>query len=112
MPRGGLRPGAGRPRGSKGKKPDSEKKTKSGLTNSEAKEAKKLKMTPLEYMLKVINDDNAEKDRRDRMAIAAAQYVHSRASDQKGKKEERNERAKKAGSGKFARRPEPLRAVK
>src|SRR5262245_42988376 len=35
--------------------------------------------TPLSWMLHVINDPTAAPERRDRMAIAAAQYVHQRA---------------------------------
>jgi len=35
--------------------------------------------TPLAYMLAVINDPTADADRRDRLAVCAAQYVHSRA---------------------------------
>lgn len=65
---GGARPGAGRPKGS---------------TN----EATKLKRdavlaaagggeTPLQYMLRVMNDETAEKPRRDDMARAAAPYIH------------------------------------
>ncbi|RFC66583.1 hypothetical protein DYI37_03195 [Fulvimarina endophytica] len=33
-------------------------------------------MTPLEYMLKVMRSEAADGERRDRMAIAAAPYVH------------------------------------
>jgi hypothetical protein len=36
------------------------------------------KPTPLEYMLSVMNDNEADISRRDRMAIAAAPYVHGR----------------------------------
>jgi phage terminase small subunit len=36
-------------------------------------------LTPLVYMLAVINDPTADPARRDRLAIAAAQYVHGRA---------------------------------
>ena len=43
-------------------------------------------VTPLEYMLAVMNDPGADQSRKDRMAIAAAPYVHARISDP-GKKE-------------------------
>lgn len=33
---------------------------------------------PLDYMLRVMRDHEADKDRRDRMAAAAAQYLHSK----------------------------------
>lgn len=36
------------------------------------------KLTPLEYMLKVMRDDTADEDRRDRMAIGAAPFMHAR----------------------------------
>ena len=33
---------------------------------------------PLDHMLAVMHDESADKDRRDRMAIAAAPYLHPR----------------------------------
>ena len=42
-------------------------------------EAQSGAFTPLSWMLHVLNDPNAAPERRDRMAIAAAQYVHQRA---------------------------------
>jgi hypothetical protein len=59
MPRGGFRPGAGRPKGSKTARPG---------------------VAPLEYMLAVMNDVAADDARRDRMAIAAAPFVHARSA--------------------------------
>ncbi len=58
-------------------------------------------MKPLEYMLAVMNDEEAEKVRRDRMAIAAAPFVHERACDKKpaGKKELAEKAALTAGAG-------------
>lgn len=35
-------------------------------------------LTPLDYMLSVMRDELADKDRRDDMAKAAAPYVHNR----------------------------------
>ena len=47
------------------------------------------RLSPLDYMLSVINDPEADPARRDRMAIAAAPYVHARAADTApGKKEQ------------------------
>jgi hypothetical protein len=37
-------------------------------------------LTPLEYMLVVLRDESVEPDRRDRMAAAAAPYIHPRLS--------------------------------
>lgn len=57
-------------------------------------------VTPLEYMLAVVNDDLADIGRRDRMAIAAAPYVHVRADAKPmGKKETAAEDALSAGKG-------------
>ncbi len=36
------------------------------------------KLTPLEYMLLVMRDPEADNERRDRMAQAAAPYLHAR----------------------------------
>ncbi|RSC31240.1 hypothetical protein EGT36_21445 [Agrobacterium sp. FDAARGOS_525] len=102
MPRGGYRPGAGRP------------KTAKVQTKVEVRrEANKAKMTPLEYMLSVMNDVEAEDGRRDRMAVAAAPFVHARADEGKlGKKAERLGRAEQASSaGKFAVRNAPKLVV-
>jgi hypothetical protein len=100
MARGGYRVGAGRPK--KGEKP------LSALGGVEPKLEPKLEpvlkpgdKTPLEYMLAVMNDSTAEQSRRDRMAIAAAPFVHGRASEQ-GKKETLADAAKAvAESGRF-----------
>jgi phage terminase small subunit len=49
----------------------------------------------------VMNDTGQPPNRRDRMAIAAAPFIHERAGE-KGKKEEKAEAAKRAVTGKFA----------
>jgi len=66
-----------------------------------AKGAGDAELDPLSYMLTVMNDPKADKDRRDRMAIAAAPFCHARATENGGKKQERERRAKEAGFGKF-----------
>lgn len=63
-------------------------------------------MTPLDYMLLVMNSDEVDDGRRDRMAVAAAPFVHTKMGEG-GKKEQKQEAAEKAGTGKFG-----LRAVK
>ncbi|AXC50053.1 hypothetical protein DRW48_10445 [Paracoccus suum] len=69
-------------------------------------------MTPLEYMLAVMNDAEQEPTRRDRMAMAAAPFVHARASDVvPGKKEQKQDAAEKVAAGKFAPRGGPRLAV-
>lgn len=95
MARGGARPGAGRPRKEAGSVP---------AVKNEASANRPRKslggLTPLEYMLSVMNDDDQDPTRRDRMAMAAAPYVHARASDvAPGKKEQRKETAQQASSG-------------
>jgi phage terminase small subunit len=60
-------------------------------------EARKL---PLAYMLDVMNDPSADQVRRDRMAIAAAPFVHQRAPEaEKGKKELAQDAAVTAQNG-------------
>ena len=112
MARGGYRPGAGRPVGTvkearAAKKPAAKqrKEEKEGVSTPI------LSKTPLEYMLDIVNDATADEARRDRLAIAAAPFVHARAGEG-GKKDERLSAAKKAATGKFAPVAPPLRLVK
>lgn len=86
MARGGYRPGAGRPKGAKTVKDVS---LVSGKTGS---------LTPLEYMLRVMNDSEADPARRDRMAQAAAPFVHARAGET-GKKAQAEQAAQTAERG-------------
>ena len=92
MARGGYRPGAGRPKGSKVAAVTPE-------TMADIKrEARKAGMTPLEYMLTVMNDPEADQARRDRMAVAAAPFMHPRVADNRfGKKDAATEAAETAG---------------
>jgi len=83
-----------------------------GLGEDDKKIIEAENLDPLGYMLKVMNDPQAEKDRRDKMAIAAAPFIHARKGEGAGKKQEREERAKAAGSGKFAPGKVPLKVVK
>lgn len=126
MPRGGWRPGAGR----KPRKLDesgvilSEKKTEKPEKQAKrTRKAEKLPIpqdiaiaaerenkTPLQYMLDVMNDPAAEKERRDRMAMAAAPFIHSKAGAA-GKKDERQEAATKAAAGKFMPGAPPAKLV-
>jgi len=79
-----------------------------GLNEDDKTNAKAENLDPLAYMLKVMNDPVVELDRRDRMAIAAAPYCHSRKGEG-NKKEERGERARKAAKGRFAGAKAPVR---
>ena len=68
-------------------------------------------VTPLEVMLKGMRDPNEPKETRYRLAIAAAPFIHPRKGEGMGKKEEKNERAKKAGGGNFASMAHRLKLV-
>jgi len=67
--RGGKRPGAGRP---------------PGALNKASKAAREMAeatgITPLEFMLQVMRDEEAPRTERLDMAKAAAPYVHARLS--------------------------------
>jgi len=76
--KGGKRPGAGRPKGAISKS-----------TRAIVEGAKSAGMLPLDYMLAVMRDREAETGRRDDMAKAAAPYLHPRlaSTEVKGDKE-------------------------
>jgi hypothetical protein len=69
MPRGGKRPGAGRPKGSK---------NKFSLEQSEQREHYANVNAPLDYLLAVMRDPLADLKRRDKAAKAAAPYCHAK----------------------------------
>ena len=80
MARGGVRPGAGRPKGLKNALP----KTRCNPEKSQpapdiVRAAINAGLTPLEYMLQVMRDPGADQARRDRMAMAAAPILPSAA---------------------------------
>lgn len=108
MARGGYRPGAGRPKAAKATGSASDKSTIKT-------EAKKAVLSPLDYMLSVMNDGAADDTRRDRMAIAAAPFVHQKPAEAsnsvKKQRQEAGERVAKGG-GKFAAPAPPLRLVR
>lgn len=70
MARGGQRRGAGRKKGA------TSQKTKERLAMAE--KAIGDGITPLAYMLQIMNDQAADPQRRDDMARAAAPFVHPR----------------------------------
>jgi hypothetical protein len=70
------------------------------------------RLEPLDYMLGVMNDSTADKDRRDRMAIASAPFVHPRIAEGKGKKQEKDEKAAAAAKGRFSAGKPPIALVK
>lgn len=105
MARGGSRPGAGRPKGVKTLKDDRE-----SIPADIRSAARSAKLSPLDYMLAVMNDDAADDARRDRMAQAAAPFVHARAGEG-GKKEGAADKAKAATQGRFAPKAPPKLVV-
>ena len=103
MPRGGARPGAGRPR--KHPKPDSPEPQKQKPPGPSGPPVQ-----PLEYMLGVMNDPDANPELRARMAVAAAPYVHPKIGEQ-GKKDQKNDAAKKVAARFAAPAPPPRNAA-
>lgn len=92
---GGARAGAGRK-----PKPIEDKKTI----------ASDGKQTPLEFLLSVMNDNEVEDRLRLDAAKSAAQYVHPKVGES-GKKDERQQAAKRAGAGKFGAAAPPRLVV-
>jgi len=104
--RGGRRPGAGRKAGGHNKR-----------TLEFHAEVAKSGCTPLEHMLAVLHDPKANADRRDRMAVAAAPFIHPKLAvvDSTVKlaaevtvtlsEDERRERARRMIAEAFAERP-------
>lgn len=72
MARGGKRDNAGRPKGAK------------AVVTQEAIRKAGEGETPLEYMLRVMRDEEQALERRDKMAIGAAPYMHAKAIEVTG----------------------------
>lgn len=124
MPRGGFRAaaGTGRPKGAKDKVPR-KRGGKQAVTAQSAEAPGETteppavepgKLSPVDYMLQVMNDPKADPGLRSRMAIAAAPFVHGQAKKaDEGKKAAKVRAAKDVEKGKFAPSlPPKLRAVK
>ena len=91
MPRGGARVGAGRPKKGEQRAPKVERSAAvepGPPVIQQSAQAGTVARTPLDYMLSVMNDPTADLGRRDRLAVAAAPYLHGKAVDS-GKKQER-----------------------
>ncbi len=96
MPRGGYRPGAG---GSSVLRPLASDTPELAAAK---RKASITKLTPLAYMLQVINDEALDVNLRLRAAACAAPYVHARKQETGvGKKERDQETAKEAAVGKY-----------
>lgn len=83
MPRGGNRPGAGRPKGSK------QVRSSAPLIRRAKAAGKPM---PLEYLLEVMNDPEQGTRERLSAAIAAAPYVHPRLASVQVKGEIKDKR--------------------
>ena len=80
-----------------------QRKPQPRLPQDVATQAQTKGLSPLAYMLRVLRDPNASKQRRDRMAVVAARYIHRRpADDGVGKKQELAEAAREAGGAEWA----------
>ena len=66
--------------------------------------------SPLEYLLKVMRDEEADQRVRLQAAALAAPFVHLKPSEL-GKKAAKADAAKSVGSGRFAPAPTPLKLV-
>ncbi len=100
MARGGYRPGAGRPKGSKAK-------SKTAIIKGDAYSGC---LTPLEFLLKVMRDDALDIDIRVRAASLALPYCHTRKGEVSGR-DDVKARAEKAATGKFGPGKPPLKIV-
>lgn len=102
MARGGVRPGAGRPKKgvktAKAEALEAAARQVPDLPVAPPEPGEEVSLTPLEYMLRVMNDPKADDARRDRMAQAAAPFVHAR-SGENTKRDERSTAAKKVAAG-------------
>src|SRR5689334_4935886 len=106
MPRGGKRPGAGRPRKGEAMPPRA-KVTVTAPAEGEFIPAGEM---PLDYLMRVMQDPGADDRRRDWAASVAAPYFHLKRSDA-GKKGAAADAAEAASEGKFAGRPAPPKLV-
>lgn len=102
MPRGGYRAGAGRPKSGFKKLVLTVPDDYQMPIQNQSKDALALDagLMPLDYLLSVVRDTNADPLRRDRLAIAVAPYCHPKVADSRvGKKDLAEQAAGKAGQG-------------
>ena len=95
---GGARAGAGRP-------PNLPR-----LLGKSAAKGKTASETPLAFMLRIMNDPQADSALRARMAIAAAPFMHPKA-EVPGKKEDAKEAAGRVGKGRLETPPTPPKLI-
>ncbi len=78
MPRGGTRPGAGRPKGSKTNGATLTKNTPSRLERIKRRAKDDGKILPLDYFMGLLNDPDATDDEHMEAAKAGAPFMHAR----------------------------------
>jgi hypothetical protein len=81
---------------------DRQRKPRLPLPQDVATAAETKGISPLQYLLRVLNNPRASARRRDRAAVVAARYLHSRPGDSIGKKRQLLEAARAAGGAEWA----------
>lgn len=71
-----------------------------------------VNLTPLEYLLSVMNNLAEDQNIRIRVAGMIAPFIHPKPGERTGKKDEKKEKAKTAFAGKFKAGRSPLSLVK
>lgn len=105
---GGARPNSGGVRPNAGRKPTV---SIGPVEITPLEPIPNAEITPLEFLLQVMRSPHIDDKTRLEAAKTAAQYCHLKKGDG-GVKDEKAEKAKKAGMGKFAAAATPLRMVK
>jgi hypothetical protein len=71
-----------------------------------------VNLTPLDYLLSVMNNLTEDQNIRIRVAGMIAPFIHPKPGERTGKKDEKEEKAKSAFAGKFKAGRSPLTLVK
>ena len=71
-----------------------------------------VNLTPLEYLLSVMNNPKEDQNTRIRVAGMIAPFIHTKPGERTGKKEKKEERADVAAKGKFSAGRAPLSLVR
>lgn len=74
------------------------RKPRPSLPQDVATQAELRGLTPLAYLLWVMNNPKSSQRRRDRAAVVCARYLHSRPVDSVGRKQELLAAAQEAGA--------------
>lgn len=77
-----------------------------------ANAAAAVNLTPLDYLLSVMNNPTEDQNIRIRVAGMIAPFIHPKPGERTGKKDEKEEKAQTAFTGKFKAGRSPLSLVK